>query len=240
MPDPCATHAADQAPQGVRARARAQLLADVSRIAREHLAESGAPGLSVRAIARELGLASSALYRYYPSRDALLTQLIVESYNELGDAVETAEAACDRADIAGRYRALAHATRSWARANPNEYALIYGSPVPGYAAPQDTVDPATRVVTVLGDILADISPDGLPLRLAEQMPASLQAQLDAIPTPLGGDFDREVLLLGVTVWAKLFGMVNFELFGTFNTVFDDADALFAASIDLDLAALGVT
>ena len=78
-------------PWGFEHRARTQLLADVSRIARKHLAESGAPGLSVRAIARELGLASSALYRYYPSRDALLTQLIVESYNELGDAVEIAE-----------------------------------------------------------------------------------------------------------------------------------------------------
>jgi AcrR family transcriptional regulator len=239
MPEAVATHDIDRAPQGVRARARAQLLGDVSRIARNHLAESGAPGLSVRAIARELGLASSALYRYYPSRDALLTQLIVESYNELGAVVEAAEAACDRHDVGGRFRASAHAVRDWARSNPNEYALIYGSPVPGYAAPQDTVDPATRVTMVLGGILADIHPDAPILRPPREIPSSLQTQLDAMSSPLGEQIDQNVLLLGVTLWAKLFGMINFELFGTFNTVFDDADALFAASLDLDLAALGV-
>jgi AcrR family transcriptional regulator len=239
MPDAIATDDINQAPQGVRARARAQLLADVSRIARNHLAESGAPGLSVRAIARELGRASSALDRYNPSRDALLTQLIVESYNELGDAVEIAEAACDRADVAGRFRASAHAVRDWARSNPNEYSLIYGSPVPGYAAPQDTVDPATRVTTVLARILADIDLDEISLRLSSKIPSSLQAQLSAMSGALGDRIDQNVLLLGVTQWAKLFGMVSFELFGTFNTVFDDADALFAASLDLDLTALGV-
>ena len=239
MPDAVTPDDLDHAPMGVRARARTQLLADVSRIARKHLAESGAPGLSVRAIARELGLASSALYRYYPSRDALLTQLIVESYNELGDAVEIAEAACERADVVSRFRASAHAVRDWARSNPNEYALIYGSPVPGYTAPQHTVDPATRVAAVLSSILADIDLDSLSLRLSRNLPASLQDQLDAMSGPLGGRIDQNVLLLGVTQWAKLFGMVSFELFGTFNTVFDDADALFAASLDLDLTALGV-
>jgi len=239
MPDAVDPDDLDRAPRGVRARARTQLLADVSRVARKYLAESGAPGLSVRAIARELGLASSALYRYYPSRDALLTQLIIGSYNELGDAVEIAEAACERADVASRFRASAHAVRDWALSNPNEYSLIYGSPVPSYAAPQHTVDPATRVAAVLSSILADIDLDGLSLQLSRNIPASLQDQLDAMPGRLGGRIDHNVLLLGVTQWAKLFGMVSFELFGTFNTVFDDADALFAASLDLDLAALGV-
>jgi hypothetical protein len=111
--------------------------------------------------------------------------------------------------------------------------------VPGYAAPQDTVDPATRVATVFGAILADISPHDVSLRLAREIPASLQAQLDAVSGPFGDRVDHAVLLLGVTQWAKLFGMINFELFGTFNTVFDDADTVFAASLDLDLAALGV-
>jgi AcrR family transcriptional regulator len=229
----------DDPPQGVRARARAQLLADVSRVARSHLAECGAPGLSVRAIARDLGLASSALYRYYPSRDALLTQLIIESYDELGDAVERAESAVDRHDLAGRFRASAHAVRDWARMNPNEYALIYGSPVPGYAAPQDTVDPATRVTTVLAGILADVDIGGVSLRLPTTMPESLRGQLDAMTEALGEQIHPLVLLLGVTVWAKLFGMVSFELFGTFTTVFDDADELFAASLALDLVALGL-
>ena len=114
-----------------------------------HTGESGAAALSVRAIARELGLASSALYRYYPSRDALLTRLIIEAYNELGETVEPTRPSTPRDDLAGRYAGDCHAVRDWACAHPHEYALIYGSPVPGYAAPDDTIDPAVRVARVL-------------------------------------------------------------------------------------------
>jgi len=227
------------APQGVRARARAELLADVSRIARSHLAEAGAGGLSVRAIARELGLVSSALYRYYPSRDALLTQLIIEAYDELGEAVEAAEAACDRSDVAGRYRAASHAVRDWARANPHEYALIYGSPVPGYAAPDDTIDPAVRVAVVLSRIAADIDPTGITIRLPSKMPSGLREQFTALQAAVDERADRQVLLLGVTQWVQLFGIVSFELFGTFHNTFDDADELFEAHLDLGLAAFGL-
>ena len=230
----------DGPPQGIRARARAELLTDVSRIARSHLAESGASGLSVRAIARELGLVSSALYRYYPSRDALLTQLIIEAYDELGEAVEDAEAACDRADLAGRYRAASHAVRNWAKANPHEYALIYGSPVPGYAAPDDTIDPAVRVAIVLSTIASDVDLAGITLRVPSPLPESLRQQFASMSATLGDAVDDAVLLLGVTQWAQLFGMVSFELFGTFHNTFDNADALFDAHINLGLAAFGLS
>jgi len=230
----------DAPPQGIRARARAELLVDVSRIARTQLAESGAGGLSVRAIARELGLVSSALYRYYPSRDALLTQLIIEAYDELGEAVETAEAACDRDDLAHRYSTASHAVRNWAKANPHEYALIYGSPVPGYAAPDDTIDPAVRVPVVLSLIASDMDPDGLLLRTPSELAPGLQRQFAAMASTLGQDVDPRVLLLGVTQWAQLFGMVSFELFGTFHNTFDDADDLFAAHVSLGLVAFGLS
>lgn len=230
----------DAPPQGIRARARAELLVDVSRIARTHLAESGAAGLSVRAIARELGLVSSALYRYYPSRDALLTQLIIEAYDELGEAVETAEAECNRDDLADRYRAASHAVRNWAKANPNEYALIYGSPVPGYAAPDDTIDPAVRVPVVLSRIASDMDPDNLLLRTSSDLAPGLQRQFASMATALGHDVDPRVLLVGVTQWAQLFGMVSFELFGTFHNTFDDADDLFAAHVSLGLVAFGLS
>src|SRR4051794_1206375 len=114
--------------------------------ARAQLAEVGPAALSVRQIARDVGLVSSAVYRYFPSRDELLTALIVEAYDELGDAVEQADAGVRRrADLARRFRAVADAIHDWARANPHEYALLYGSPVPGYVAPDATVSPAVRV-----------------------------------------------------------------------------------------------
>jgi AcrR family transcriptional regulator len=234
-------HAMDETtPKGVRARARAELLTDVGRIARAHLAKSGAPGLSVRAIARELGLASSALYRYYPSRDALLTQLIIDSYNSLGSAVEHAEAAEDRADVVGRYLAICHSVRTWALTNPHEYALIYGSPVPGYAAPDDTIDPAVRVALTLIRLAADVEPSARLLRADMPMSGPLMEQLTSIIALADADADPDVMVLGVGLWAQLFGLVSFELFGSFNNTFEPADALFDHQINLGIRSLGLT
>lgn len=143
------------ASQNARARVRAQLTAEILDVARHQLARSGAAGLSLRAVARELGMVSSAVYRYFPSRDDLLTALIVEGYDTLGEAAERAEAAVAPADLLGRWETVCLAVREWALAHPHEYALLYGSPVPGYAAPQDTVAPAGRVGVLLGRIVAD-------------------------------------------------------------------------------------
>ncbi|MFC7478796.1 TetR/AcrR family transcriptional regulator [Luedemannella flava] len=125
----------------IRARVRAEMLAEIKAVARRHLATDGA-NLSLRAVARDMGMVSSALYRYYASRDELLTALIIDAYDALGEAVERADASVtDRADARGRWLACCHAVRDWALAEPAEYALIFGSPVPGYAAPVDTVRP---------------------------------------------------------------------------------------------------
>src|SRR3954462_15401697 len=115
-----------------RERVRAELIGEITEVARRHRARDGAAGLSLRAVAREMGMVSSAIYRYFASRDELLTALIVDAYDALGAAVERAEAAVDRADLLGRWLAACRAVREWALENPHEYALIYGSPVPGY------------------------------------------------------------------------------------------------------------
>src|SRR3954466_9308673 len=141
-------------PDGPRARSRAHTTAEVKRIARVHLAVDG-PNLSLRAVARDLGVVSSAVYRYFASRDDLLTALIIDGYNSLGEAAEQAEAAVARRDLNGRWLTLGRAIRTWARENTPEYALLYGSPVPGYSAPQDTIGPASRPVWVFTAILHD-------------------------------------------------------------------------------------
>ncbi len=106
-------------------------------------------------MARDLGVVSSAVYRYFDSRDALLTALIVDGYDSLGEAAEVAEARVSRRDLAGRWMALGRGIRAWALDRPHEFALLYGSPVPGYAAPPDTIGPASRPVFVLTAILRD-------------------------------------------------------------------------------------
>ena len=129
---------------------------DIVRIGREHLATEGAAALSLRAVARDLGLVSSAVYRYVASRDELLTLLVVDGYDELGDAVDAALEPVDRDDHVGRVVAIARATRAWALAEPATYALLFGSPVPGYEAPaEQTTGPGTRVVGRLVEVWED-------------------------------------------------------------------------------------
>lgn len=160
-----------RASRTARERARAELTREIKEEARRQLAVSGADGLSLRAVARALGMVSSALYRYYPSRDDLLTALIIDAYNALGEAAEQAIApgAADRADGSGgaaittaraRWIAAANAIRAWARANPHEYALIYGSPVPGYRAPEATIGPAARVPLAFVSLLTSAVASG--------------------------------------------------------------------------------
>ena len=144
--------------RGIRERARAEITAAILDAARRQLATVGAADLSLRAIAREIGMVSSAVYRYVASRDDLLTLLIIESYDALGAAVEAA--AAKRRAPAERFLAAARAVRTWAVEHPHEYALLYGSPVPGYEAPQDTIGPASRTTLALVGIVADAARDG--------------------------------------------------------------------------------
>lgn len=225
---------------GVRARARAELVAEIIRHARTQLAERGAAALSLRAVSRDLGMASSAIYRYFPSRDALLTALIIESYDALGDACEAAHGEVAPDDLLGRWRSVAHAARAWARANPHEYALIYGSPIPGYAAPDDTIDPATRVPVLLLRLLEDVAASGAePAAPPRVVDDGLAAQVAALRSQVGGAVDDTSILEGVGAWTLVFGMLNFELFGQYVNTFDDAGELFAYHVDRCAARLGL-
>jgi AcrR family transcriptional regulator len=210
----------------IRARVRAEMTDEIKAVARRHLAEDGA-NLSLRAVARDLGMVSSAVYRYFASRDELLTALIIDAYNALGEAVVDAEGAVDRADLAGRWMATCHAVRTWALANPAEYALIYGSPVPGYRAPEDTIGPASRPTVVLGAILADGVASGALAGTAagERIPKAVRAELKNVQAA-GLVVPEALLMRGLTAWATLFGAVSFELFGRYNNVIEDVAPFF--------------
>src|SRR5690606_24894872 len=130
---------------GIRERVRAELVAEIVEVARRHLGERGAAGLSVRAVTRELGMAPSAVYRYFPNRDALLTALIVSAYEGLGAAAREAEAGVDREDHLGRWHAVFRAVRAWSLTPRPEGALTYAPPAPRHLPPEGTVGPAAGV-----------------------------------------------------------------------------------------------
>jgi len=223
---------AGSASRNARDRARAELTREIKEEARRQIAAHGAQGLSLRAVARELGMVSSALYRYFPSRDELLTQLIIDAYDALGQAAETAGAGLAAADVRGRWLALCTAIRAWALAHPHEYALIYGSPVPGYQAPQATVAPATRAARVLGHILADISAgSGAPPGDGETLPPLLAAQAAVIADAIAPGAPGPVIVRALVAWTQLFGMISFELFGQFVGSTDPADEFFRCAAE---------
>jgi AcrR family transcriptional regulator len=215
----------ERAKGSIRARVRAEMLDEIKNAARRQLAEGGA-NLSLRAIAREMGMVSSAIYRYYASRDDLLTALILDAYNSLGEAAERAgTSVADRADHLGRWAAVARAIRAWAVARPHEYALIYGSPVPGYVAPEDTVLPSIRPVVVLGAIIEDAFTAGRLATTELSRPAMvLRPELARVAQGVAPSVSEPVMARALIAWTELFGALSFELFGRFKNTFTDLEA----------------
>jgi AcrR family transcriptional regulator len=237
------------APRTARERARAELTREIAEEARRQLAASGANGLSLRAVAKELGMVSSAVYRYYPSRDDLLTALIIDAYDAVGAAAEQAMA--DPGPARGRWLAGCRAIRAWAIDRPHEYALIYGSPVPGYRAPEATIGPAARVPLAFVGVLAGAVADGQVVggagastgAGAEPGRGALTGELAAQAATLSGILAQpesgvpgagvvppDMLVRGVIAWTQLFGMLSWELFGQFVGSFDPAGAFFEHAI----------
>jgi AcrR family transcriptional regulator len=206
---------ATEGPRGVRERNRVAIEREILRVGRLHLARVGAAALSLRAIARDLGMVSSAVYRYVANRDDLLTLLIVAAYDDLGDAVDAALEEVAEEPARPRFVAVCHAVRRWALAHPHEYALIYGSPVPDYHAPAErTTTPGTRVTAHLVDLLG-----GAPAGLPSGDPAALAGAAAALRPLVSDDaffadraVEPEALVRGLAAWSLVLGALSAELF----------------------------
>ncbi|GAB2626445.1 TetR family transcriptional regulator [Paractinoplanes abujensis] len=194
---------------GVRARVRAEMTEEIKTVARRHLATDGA-NLSLRAVARDLGMASSAVYRYFASRDELLTALIIDAYNSVGERAE--QAARDRTDELQAFLAMAHAVREWALNDPHQWALIYGSPVPGYQAPQDTIGPATRVILLIASLVESAYTNG---RITERPPITgrYAEELAVIAQRYTTGAPPRLVAAALSAFLHLSGAISGELFG---------------------------
>lgn len=216
---------------GKRQESRERIEAAIIEIGRQHLVTEGAAGLSLRAIARDLGMVSSAVYRYVASRDELLTLLVVDAYTELADAVD---GAATQSDWRARIRAIAHATREWAIDQPARWALLYGSPVPGYHAPAErTVGPGTRVVGALFAAVAAGIAAGDIATAKEAVAQPLSSDLDHIRAEFDFTGDDGVVAKCFLVWAALVGAVSLEVFGQYGAdTLTDPGQMFELQIGL--------
>ena len=226
----------------MRERARAELTAEIKDVARRLIERDGASGLSLREVSREMNMGASTLYRYFRNRVELLTALIIDAFNQLGGAAEDADAAARRAGADGgtRWLAACRAVRGWALIHPHEFALIYGSPVSGYAAPSDTIGPATRITRVLAAILADaaaageLQPPASSLASPCLVTAEVLASYGTPPPPYQDLIERSLVL-----WIALIGTISFELFGHLDNTVTDYAAYFDAAIKITAQCAGL-
>lgn len=226
-----------------RERARRELTAEILSTARRQLAESGAAALSLRAVARELGMASSAVYRYVATRDDLLTALIVEAYDSCGAAVEAATSPAPGASARQRFTAGCSALRRWAVEHPHEFALVHGSPVPGYRGDERTTAAGSRTPLALLAVLAEAAPAGPPAVRTRPLGPELEQQAGRVRTAAAGGpaahAPPAVVVAGARAWTALLGLVSSELFGQLAGTFDPAGAFFEHSVETLADELGL-
>ncbi|MFJ5724699.1 TetR/AcrR family transcriptional regulator [Streptomyces sp. NPDC093149] len=201
-----------------RERYRAEVRAEIKERAWEQIARAGASALSLNAIAKQIGMSGPALYRYYAGRDALITELVKDAYRSLADTLRTA--AAGGADLAG----LAHALRDWALQDPQRYFLIYGTPVPGYHAPEETTAISSEMMATLLDAFMALPGDSP----ATPFDKHLEEHRD-----WAGNHPAHpaVLHRALTFWTRVHGILSLELAGHFNGMGFDPALLFAAELD---------
>jgi AcrR family transcriptional regulator len=229
-----------------RERVREEMTAEILAVARAHLADEGAAALSLRSVARDLELAPSALYRYFDGRDALLSALIMAAYESL--AAE-AEGAADRAHDDGsgtdaeRWLEVPRAIRRWALDRPHEWGLIFGTPVPGYEAPQGTVEPYARVAAALARPVVEAKAAG---RLRTDAPGGaaaddeLRRAVAPVAEGLSLDLAAPVVARFVQAWTTLVGIISLEVFGHWRNTILDPEAFFEATMRDVVERIGLT
>ncbi|WP_280385759.1 TetR/AcrR family transcriptional regulator [Nocardia wallacei] len=223
-----------------RAERRAETIAEIKSLAREQLAENGTGSLSLRGIARSMRMSPAAIFRYFDTQSALITALCVDAYNAQADAIaDSLQAPGQRPP--DQWRAVCRATRRWALANPADYALTNGTPIPGYQArPEDTGAAAGRVMaSVASAYLAAITGgDADPAATAvPALPAGplLTAMLDGAELP-----DSPVPGIILNAWASILGFISAEIFGSLRNLVPDTDALFDAHVTTVMRGMGYT
>jgi len=231
------------APRTARQRVREEMTAEILAVARQHVAREGAAALSLRSIARDLEMAPSALYRYFDGRDALLSALILAAYESLADEAERA------ADIArgsgdgdaARWLAVPRALRTWALAHPHEWGLIFGTPVPGYQAPEETVQPYTRLAAALVRPVVEAEAAGRLHMDEHARPVSDELRQAVAPVADGLFPGMPVgkVVLAIGAWTTIVGVISLEVFGHWRNTILDPGRFFEATIGSAADSIGL-
>ena len=226
-----------------RARLRAETIAEIRAIALKLMAEGGPDAISLRAIAREMGMTAGAIYGYFPTRDDLITTLIRDVHTSLVDALEAARDTVPRDDPAGRILAWALAFREWALANPQGFRLIYGDPVPGYQIPEGGAAPEAEHRTCMGltGLVAGAWPRTERIRptdaydwtdFEEALVAKVRAEFPGLPPA--------AIAEALRMWGRLHGLLSLEIYGHLSGQTRNPAKVYRTEITELIRSLGLT
>ncbi len=230
-------------PRPTRDHARPQMASDIKMVARELMHEFGTAGLTLRGIARAMGVTAPAIYHYYPSLDHLITALIVDAYEAVSVAIADAITALPPTEPVQQLLAGLNAYRVWALAHPVEFQLIYGNPIPGYSAPEEVTTPlARRPFAEIGRILVELHDQGQ-LKVSDAyatIPPSIAAHIEEWRDAGGYEVPEAILYLVIAGWARIHGIVSLELFGHLRPALGDTEAFYRHELLALLAELGLS
>ena len=198
----------------------------------KQIAESGAPALSLRAIARELKITAPAIYNYFPDRDALVTALIIDAYKSFGDSQLEARDAVPARDIPGQMQAIGIAYRTWAHTYPQRYQLIFGTPIPGYEAPLMEVLPsAARSLSALTSVVEQLRVAGkLKVKTFPEVKGEYKVSFETWKK-YGGNVDLLSMSIAMVIWSRVHGIVSLEIANNIPPFGINGDELYLFELD---------
>jgi AcrR family transcriptional regulator len=211
-------------PMTPRQRFRAQIREDIKHAALRQLAQAGPAGVSINAIGKELGVSGPAVYRYFKSRDDLLTELVIDAYNDLAAALQAAINQTPTRAPRRRFEALARAYRAWALAQPHRYRLLFGPPLPGYDAHAERLIHASRASM---ELLVETLPNR---HNTSRLRGALAGQLSEWAKQRGVQVDAASALRAILTWSGLHGFVSLEIAGNYASMGIDPDELFETEL----------
>ena len=228
-----------------REEQHAAIRAEIKSVARRLMEKEGTAVISIRAIGREMDMTAPALYHYYPSRDALITDLILDAFGALADRLEQTRRSCLDRPAVEQLREVLLAYRQWALAYPVDFQLIYGTPIPSYQAPEESTGPAaTRGFIVIASLIAQLmqASDFSPQPEYSRIPAELQPHFQEIGRQvqeMGASLPLLALYLTAVGWPLIHGIIVLELFNHLQPVVGDVDAFYRSEVENLLYRMGM-
>lgn len=214
-----------------RDRLRAATVREITETARRILVEEGPEAVTLRAIAREMGMTAPALYRYFGSHGELLRHLVGELFNELTGELTAALRRVPEGDMSGKFLTASRRFRTWALAHPREYALLFGAPVRGIDD-QEQADFAEECARQFGWTFMALF---LELWNKSPFPVPADDEIDPVLLPqlrryrddvVGVDLPLGVVQQFLKCWIRLQGGVSLEVFGHLEFALADAAPMF--------------